>query len=66
MLALHQDVQEKAYQEVNSVIIDDFDEEKIRELEYVEMVVKETLRLFPTVPLTYRKATEDILLGKYV
>lgn len=76
MLALHPDTQEKAYQEIISIIPRHgngdvksncgqiFNDGKLQQLKYLEMVIKETLRLFPTIPTTFRKATEDVQMGK--
>lgn len=37
----------------------------IREMRYLEQCVKETLRLYPSVPLIARKLNDDIRCGKY-
>lgn len=50
MLAMHENVQRRIVEEINEVfgehkdLITDY--EKLSELKYVEMVIKETLRLF--------------------
>lgn len=36
----------------------------LQDLKYTEMVVKESLRLFPTAPLIARQPREDIALSK--
>lgn len=65
MLGLHKDVQENTYNELISVINGgQFDDDKLHKLDYLERVIYETLRLFPTIPLNSRKCTEDIQLGK--
>lgn len=65
MLATHQDVQEKVVEELRSVFYDfdeDIDSDSLNKLEYLDLVVKETLRLFPVAPIIGRKATADVQL----
>lgn len=38
--------------------------EHLPELKYTEMVIKETLRLYPIAPMMVRQTTGDIDLGK--
>lgn len=50
MLAMHESVQHRIVREINEVFSEQrdliIDHEKLSELKYVEMVIKETLRLF--------------------
>lgn len=65
MLAMHPDVQDTLVQEMNSVFHNDDDEvdsEKIRNLKYLDLVVKETLRLFPVAPVIGRSVSSDLKL----
>ncbi|KAG5874563.1 hypothetical protein JTB14_001259 [Gonioctena quinquepunctata] len=66
MLALHTDIQEKVFEEVSEVVgkLEVVDHVIVRNLKYTEMVILETLRLFPPVPLLVRKVTEDLMLGE--
>lgn len=60
-LANHPDVQEKALQEIKDVL-GDRDKLTFRDLQnlkYLELVIKETLRLYPSVPIYSRVTTED-------
>jgi cytochrome P450 len=36
----------------------------LNEMKYLERVIKETMRLYPTVPAITRKLTEDTEIGK--
>lgn len=64
-MAMNQDVQLKVYEEIVGVFGDDFtiDYERLSELKYLEMVLKETLRLFSPLPVNLREASEDIDVG---
>lgn len=68
MLAMHDEVQEKLYNEVQNVIDElgpEITEAHLHKLNYLDMVIKETLRLFPVLPIHARIAHEDIELEKY-
>lgn len=69
MLAMHQDVQERAFDEVKRVMLQlnggDITEKDLHSLTYLEMVIKETMRLFPVLPIHGRLAKDDIKLEKY-
>ena len=65
MLALHQDVQEKVVQELKGVFDSaeqETDNDMLNNLPYLEMVVKESLRLFTVSPILGKEATKDIEL----
>ncbi|XP_046618558.1 cytochrome P450 4C1-like isoform X1 [Neodiprion virginianus] len=74
MLASHQDIQEKTYQELcdifgENVLHDDSEElqftmDHLARMTYMERVIKETMRLFPGAPLVGREATDDLELGQ--
>ncbi|KAJ8715519.1 hypothetical protein PYW07_010001 [Mythimna separata] len=59
-------VQEKIYEEVMQVLGTDrdVDKEDLRKLVYTEAVVKESLRLLPTVPIIGRYIDRDLKLSK--
>ncbi|CAH1400219.1 unnamed protein product [Nezara viridula] len=67
LLANHPDVQEKIYNEQMEIL---GDEKKIptaqdlQKMIYLEMVIKETLRLYPTIPFQSRLIVEDLQIGK--
>eukprot|EP01130_Rhizamoeba_saxonica_P005609 TRINITY_DN2236_c0_g1_i1.p1 TRINITY_DN2236_c0_g1~~TRINITY_DN2236_c0_g1_i1.p1 ORF type:complete len:459 (-),score=74.79 TRINITY_DN2236_c0_g1_i1:72-1448(-) len=63
-LANHPEIQERVYEEVTEVLgekryptVDD-----LNKLEYLEMCIKESLRLFPPVPAIIRNMNRDIVL----
>ncbi|XP_052890671.1 cytochrome P450 4d2-like [Anopheles moucheti] len=64
-VAKHPDIQERIYQEIVTEIGVDFCElslNSLNNLHYMELVIKESLRLFPPVPVIARIATEDTQL----
>lgn len=65
-LALHPEVQEKAYQEIMTFFPAEdtlIDTKSLSQLEYVERVIKESLRLAPAAPTGAREAMEDFELS---
>lgn len=68
LLAKHQDVQEKCRAEVNEVLGDDRTPtmNDLRKMNYLEQCIKESLRLYPSVPLLARQISEDIKMGEHV
>lgn len=66
-LANHPDVQEKCYQELKDLPdVADLTIFDFNKLEYLECVIKETLRLYPSVPLIGRQCTEETTLNGFV
>lgn len=68
MLAMHPEVQEKVIKELKSVFVSrdiPVDYESLKQLSYLETVIKETLRLFPVIPYIGRWSGEDIKLSKF-
>ncbi|XP_044738891.1 cytochrome P450 4V2-like isoform X2 [Chrysoperla carnea] len=62
LLALYKDEQQKVCDELFKVLgnRDKIDFDDLSKLSYMEMVIKETMRLFPVVPLIARQLTESI------
>jgi len=75
LLHKHTEVKEKVLQElvsvlniqdntiVNGIIIPN--EQQLQQMEYLNMVLKETLRLYPPAPIINRVAIEDHKIGPY-
>lgn len=64
-MAIHQDVQQKVFDEIVDIFRGNFeiDYERLNELRYLEMVLKETLRLFSPLPSMVRETIDDCDLG---
>ena len=68
MLAMHPDVQKKAVEEIKSVCSLEemyLDPRKLNELTYLELVIKETMRLFPVLPMIGRQTVGEVEIGTY-
>lgn len=67
MLGSNQDVQDKVLEEIDSVLGGDRKRpptmKELNEMKYLECVIKESLRLYPSVPLIARHLSEDVNLG---
>jgi cytochrome P450 len=62
LLAMHPEMQEKLHHEVQAKFLSDEDlksTEKINSFKYLDSVIKEALRLMPTVPMVLRQPLED-------
>jgi docosahexaenoic acid omega-hydroxylase len=67
MLAMFPEVQQKVVDEMKEVFgsVDapiDFD--SLNRLTYLDLVVKETMRLFPVLPVSARETTDEVEVGK--
>ncbi|XP_046665741.1 cytochrome P450 4C1-like [Homalodisca vitripennis] len=69
MLAMHEDIQDKVFEEVYNIFGNSGREVTMEDLDqmvYLEMVLKETLRMFPIAPVFLRQVKEDIELTNYI
>ncbi|UJR18772.1 hypothetical protein I4U23_005678 [Adineta vaga] len=64
-IASYPEVQRKLHEEIDRVFGNDYDRpctmEDLNELEYLECVLKESLRLYPSVPFIAREVQEDFM-----
>jgi cytochrome P450 / NADPH-cytochrome P450 reductase len=69
LLATHPDVQEKVIAEVDEITGGDPDYDltydDLLSLPYMTQVIKETLRIYPPLPITIRRSLKDGMLGRY-
>uniref|UniRef100_A0A2H1VJB0 SFRICE_020963 n=1 Tax=Spodoptera frugiperda TaxID=7108 RepID=A0A2H1VJB0_SPOFR len=68
MIGWHKGVQERVYNEIQEVLNNedrDFTKNDLPKLVYLEAVIKETLRCYPTIPIIGRQVDVDMKLGKY-
>jgi cytochrome P450 / NADPH-cytochrome P450 reductase len=69
VLATRPDVEEKVLAEIDSITGGDPDYdlqyEDLMSLPYTTQVIKETLRVYPPMPITIRRALKDGVLGRY-
>lgn len=67
MLSMNPEIDAKVYQEIKESCPDEtiIDHSVVKEMTYLDMVVKETLRLFPAVPGTIRETMSDTYIGTW-
>lgn len=64
---MHQDIQDRVFQEIKSAHSSqhsDTDAEAMTKLNYLEMVIRETMRLLPVGPFLARESLEDVKISK--
>lgn len=67
MLGMHPDVQQRVIEELKTVFVSrdiPVDYDSVKQLTYLETVIKETLRLFPVIPYIGRWSNADIKLSE--
>lgn len=69
LLARHSQVQQKVFEEILQVIGNDKDKlitmRELQDLKYLDLVIKESLRMYPPVPIIGRITEHEIELGKF-
>ena len=66
MLAMHPEYQEHVYREILSVMPEpnmDLTQTDLEKLKFTELCIRETLRLFPSVPIIGRYSTKSIQIA---
>lgn len=65
-MAMNPDVQERLYKEIqeNDALNGKFDYNTIQDMKYLDMVISETLRLWPPAPFTNRSCVKAYNIGK--
>ncbi|XP_037953782.1 probable cytochrome P450 4d14, partial [Teleopsis dalmanni] len=71
LIARHQEIQQKLFDEIREVIGDDKNKaitmKDLQELKYLDIVIKEGLRLYPPVPVIGRMTDSDVVInGKWI
>jgi cytochrome P450 len=66
LLAIHTDVQERVFEEIIEVIPSSakLSYESLCKLSYLDMVIKESMRLLPAVPIIGRETQEEVEIGE--
>lgn len=69
MLGLHQDIQQRARAELDELVEHQtsgdwyITSEQLRQMKYLDRVIKESLRMWPSIPFVARQMTEDVQVG---
>lgn len=67
-LSLNPDKQEKLYNEISSILLsceEQVNDKMMDEMHYLNLVIKESLRLLPIAAFHARVATEDVIFSKF-
>ncbi|KAM7305825.1 cytochrome P450 4V2 [Ixodes scapularis] len=69
LLGHYPEIQAKVHRELDEVFGDDWDRpvtlEDMKNLKYLECVIKESMRLYPPVPVVARNIDEDMKVGEF-
>lgn len=69
MLGMHQEVQEKVFEEQHAIFGGsqrDITHVDLAAMKYLERVIKESMRIFPVVGLIFRTITNDVQLRRCI
>lgn len=69
LLARHPQVQQKVFEEIQQVIGNDKDKpitmRELQDLKYLDVVIKESLRMYPPVPMIGRITEQEMEMGEF-
>ncbi|XP_029850540.2 cytochrome P450 4c3 [Ixodes scapularis] len=69
LIGLHADVQQKIHEELDGIFGEDRERpispDDLKEMKYLECALKESQRLFPSVPFIGRELMEDVVVNGY-
>ncbi|XP_067651585.1 cytochrome P450 3A24-like isoform X2 [Haliotis asinina] len=66
ILAAHPDIQTRLFEEIHSAIGDEEPTyDKIQQLEYLDHIIRETLRLYPPIPIIGRETANTVTIKGY-
>ncbi|XP_039947883.1 probable cytochrome P450 313a4 [Bactrocera tryoni] len=66
MLAMHPNIQQRLFEETEEIISVEnmsIEYEQLKQFSYMDLVIKETLRLMPSIPIIGREAVKDVTLN---
>lgn len=65
---MHEDVQDKVFEELTQILPNKnstITNEDLQQMHYLDMCIHEELRLFPSVPVTFRESKQSLHLENY-
>ncbi|XP_070495590.1 probable cytochrome P450 313a4 [Chironomus tepperi] len=70
MLGMHKDVQQKAVNEIEAIYSQDanseFSADFLQKFTYLELILKETMRLFAVAPIVARETSDEVSINGYL
>ncbi|KAL7025579.1 hypothetical protein ACKWTF_013543 [Chironomus riparius] len=68
LLAMHKDIQDKVVAELHQIFGKSLDapfidQEQLNQLQYMDLVINEAMRLMPVVPIVFRKVNNEVTLS---